>query len=87
MQALQFVAEGKLTIPKAMELRGPTHDEALLLRLTQAVPTLTAPAPFSDGDSAHTEQQSTTDEAEDKEETERIEAELAGMLNEEGVQV
>ena len=83
MQAQELQSEGVLVLPHTMELRGPTHDEAVMLRLQQPVFALTAPV--GEDDRTRKQQRSDAEKAKDKEETARIQAELADALNAEGV--
>jgi hypothetical protein len=77
------VDDGQLKLPREMELRGPTHDEALLARVQQPVYALTAPV--GDKDCASMKQRNEVEEEEDKAEAERIREELADELNSKGV--
>ena len=83
-QTQALLAEGKLVLPATVELRGPTRDEALLLRLKQpSILAITAP----DGDpkqSADKDERTQEQREEDKEAAADIEQELADMLNEDG---
>jgi hypothetical protein len=77
-----MVVENSLTLPAGSdELRGPTRDEAIVLRLRlPGILPLTAPVAGEDGEAERTQEQREEDEAEARD----IEDEFAEMLNEQG---
>lgn len=78
-----MVAADSLTLPAdSDELRGPTRDEAVRLRLSlPGILPLVAPVPEEEGEAERTQEQREEDEAEAKD----IEEEFAEMLNEQGM--
>ena len=85
-QAQEKVAGGRLVLPRDMELRGPTRDEAVLAPI-YLPPILALAAPGTGAEHKPTvREQRTQEQAErDEAEAEDIEEELAELLNEEGV--